>query len=394
LKDFYDAFGTPHTVFVETDPALHKIRRKLLNPFFSKSGLLKLEAAMKVRVQNLREKMITLADQGKVINAYCAFRCVTADVISEYAFARSLDCLGHSDDQFYNEFLKTFDAVANVVYEVAFSPVARKVGMAIPKPIAAALSKELRLLFQFGDLAAQSLDAWKKADEKPAHPVIFDGLTSVDDEQAIAEAVDILAAGSDTTAFSLSVGMWNIAHNAAIKQKLVEALKRAIPDINTGLPSTATLESIPYLQACIKESIRVAQAVPGRLPRIVPTSSTPLIVDNKIVPAGTVVGMSTYTMHNDETFWGLDARIFNPDRWLAPGAKSLDEQFAAFSKGARSCIGQNLAFMEASIVLAMMYRYFEVNLTKESSRPLRSEDKFTSTLLAPAVLLEVKSLDE
>lgn len=50
--------------------------------------------------------------------------------------------------------------------------------------------------------------------------------------------------------------------------------------------------------------------------------------------------MSTYTMHTNEEVWGPDARVFNPDRWLQPGAKSLEQYLCTFSKGARMCIGQ------------------------------------------------------
>ena len=50
--------------------------------------------------------------------------------------------------------------------------------------------------------------------------------------------------------------------------------------------------------------------------------------------------MSTYTMHTSEEIWGSDARSFNPDRWLSPEAKSLDQYLCTFSKGARMYIGQ------------------------------------------------------
>lgn len=42
-----------------------------------------------------------------------------------------------------------------------------------------------------------------------------------------------------------------------------------MPDVNSG-PSLRELESLPFLEACIKESLRLACPVRGRLPRIVP----------------------------------------------------------------------------------------------------------------------------
>ena len=41
-----------------------------------------------------------------------------------------------------------------------------------------------------------------------------------------------------------------------------------------------------YQTACVKEAMRYAMAVPGRLPRVVPHGAEPLVNDGKIVPAG------------------------------------------------------------------------------------------------------------
>jgi cytochrome P450 len=196
-------------------------------------------------VATLKDKIAKLSKASRPLNAYSAFRCVTADIISQYAFARCMDLTEESDDQFYTPFLDSFDAAANVIWNVAFSPISRKIGMAIPKSIAAAISKDLKSIFRFADEAMDSLQAYKEAEKKPDHPVIFDGLKSVSDDQIAAEAVDILAAGSDTTASSLSVGIWHIAHNQAIKTKLMTALKTAIPNINAELPNVPQLEAIP-----------------------------------------------------------------------------------------------------------------------------------------------------
>lgn len=47
--------------------------------------------------------------------------------------------------------------------------------------------------------------------------------------------------------------------------------------------------------------------------------------------------MSAHTMNTSGEAWGPDARSFNPDRWLKPDSKSLEQYQAAFSKGARMC---------------------------------------------------------
>lgn len=135
-------------------------------------------------------------------------------------------------------------------------------------------------------------------------------------------------------------------------------------------------------------------AVPGHLPRVVPADREVFVVDGKVVPPGTVVGMSTYTMHNSEELWGADARSFNPDRWLGENAKSLDSYFVPFSKALCNCLGQNLAFMEATLVIAMLYRTFDLTLSTESMNALYTTDNFTSQVNEPGIAIYAKVLKE
>lgn len=96
---FYEGFGTPHTVFVETDFTLHKARRRLLNPFFARSGILKLEPRLQKHIEALRSKLCELSERGQSIVAQNAFRCVTVDIISEFAFAKSRLLVDNSNDR-------------------------------------------------------------------------------------------------------------------------------------------------------------------------------------------------------------------------------------------------------------------------------------------------------
>ncbi|KAL1860709.1 hypothetical protein Daus18300_009052 [Diaporthe australafricana] len=94
-------------------------------------------------------------------------------------------------------------------------------------------------------------------------------------------------------------------------------------------------------------------------------------------------------MHTDPEIWGPDAKSFNPARWLGPDAKQLERHIYAFSKGARQCIGINVAYAEIFITLAHLFRHFKMEL---KSKQLCTEDRFTQQVLAPGVLVDFKSL--
>lgn len=72
---FYDGFNTPHTVSAELDPVLHKERRRILNPSFSKASVYKLEPLIREKILLLSAKINRLCDK-KEIDVYNAMRYV------------------------------------------------------------------------------------------------------------------------------------------------------------------------------------------------------------------------------------------------------------------------------------------------------------------------------
>lgn len=72
-KEFYDAFNTPHTVVTESEVELHKERRRILNPLFSRAESFKLEPIIHEKVEVLLGQINKLK-VSQDINIYSAFR--------------------------------------------------------------------------------------------------------------------------------------------------------------------------------------------------------------------------------------------------------------------------------------------------------------------------------
>jgi benzoate 4-monooxygenase len=67
----------------------------------------------------------------------------------------------------------------------------------------------------------------------------------------------------------------------------------------------------------------------------------------------------TFVLGHSKALWGADAEIWKPNRWLEARIETekreLDEKLVSFSKGARGCIGQEMAvLMTAKAVVAML----------------------------------------
>lgn len=200
------------------------------------------------------------------------------------------------------------------------------------------------------------------------------GYTRISRESLRHEMITMISAGNDTTGTTATVGLFQIINNQAIQARLLAELKTVLPKPTDSAPLTL-IEKLPYLTAVIKESLRYASALPTWIPRLVPTGGATL-PDGRYLPAGTRVGISTYHIHyNPDIF--PSPHTFMPERWLEEenrGEKgNLEEMnrfLVPFSRGARMCLGMNLAYMELYVMIAYLVRRFdlETDTTEEDMR--------------------------
>jgi cytochrome P450 len=93
--------------------------------------------------------------------------------------------------------------------------------------------------------------------------------------------------------------------------------------------------------------------------------------------------MDAFHMHMNESIFP-DPSEFKPERWLGnprgpSGLKPLGHYLVSFSRGARSCIGKNLAMMELHVALAPIFRRHELELYESN----REDVDFAVVLLKP-----------
>jgi cytochrome P450 len=155
------------------------------------------------------------------------------------------------------------------------------------------------------------------------------------------ELADHLLAGIDTTSDTLMFAIWALSRpeNKVYQEKLIQEVD-AIRDTDCnedGNPLAEVADRLPYLDAVLKETLRLYAPLPASEPRSMPIDTT---IDGYLIPAGTVVSMSPYTLHrNPDVF--PEPLNFNPERWLGQcgDLAEMKKWFWAFSSGGRMCIG-------------------------------------------------------
>lgn len=146
------------------------------------------------------------------------------------------------------------------------------------------------------------------------------------DARVLTMAVSMAFAGSETTAISLAAAFYHLLRNPATYQRLQTELSDAVhsgkvENRPNGAVSWSESQSLPYLDACIKEAFRVHPAAGLPLERIVPEGG--MEIDGTFVPGGTIVGVNAWVVHKrSEVFDPLeryDVDEYVPERWLDEG---------------------------------------------------------------------------
>lgn len=80
------------------------------------------------------------------------------------------------------------------------------------------------------------------------------------------EALSILMAGTEATMRSLTIACFYILKDQTTLQRLVAELTAAIPDLDS-MPDWDTLTKLPFLSACIEETLRLSYGTAHRIQR-------------------------------------------------------------------------------------------------------------------------------
>jgi cytochrome P450 len=192
----------------------------------------------------------------------------------------------------------------------------------------------------------------------------------VNDQQIVNWLMLSILAGGDTSSSTMRAILYYLAKSPSTSSKLAAELQAA------SLPTPAPWKSIrdlPYLDAVIRESMRVSPGVSLIMERVVPEGGFTL-PDGRYIPAGTKVGCNPFVTNRDYGVFGDDADTFNPDRWLQ-GKNESAEQFEArsrrmkdtvdfvFGGGGRICMGRYLAMLEIKKLIATLYSLFDVSIS-------------------------------
>lgn len=166
------------------------------------------------------------------------------------------------------------------------------------------------------DYATRAIDNSKNQDDNTKN--IFSTIIAesqkedalLTDRQVKFEAGNLIVAGSDTTAVTLTYLIWAVLKNRDLQQDLegeVKAVKEGFTDTD--------LEALPLLNATIEEALRLYGAAPSSLPRQTPPNGATLC--GYKLPGSITVCTQAYTIHRDPALYS------DPEKCISPSTTFL-----------------------------------------------------------------------
>ncbi|RDW67495.1 uncharacterized protein DSM5745_09361 [Aspergillus mulundensis] len=178
------------------------------------------------------------------------------------------------------------------------------------------------------------------------------------------------------------------------------ALRRLTGEVRSAFdkPSDITFTSVsklPYLDACVKESLRLHPPTPGALPRAVPESGA--VIAGRWVPGGTRVYVTILASTQfSANFHQPD--LFCPERWLeGSGAEFSKDNRAAYQPfwfGQRNCIGLEMAQLVSRLIICKLLYNFDVEAVSDLEQWRANARVYTVRDYAPMLvrLIPVNSM--
>ncbi|KAF9767390.1 hypothetical protein IL306_000060 [Fusarium sp. DS 682] len=197
--------------------------------------------------------------------------------------------------------------------------------------------------------------------------------SGMNEEELIQQAFISIIAGSNSTAHALRMILLSLITNPTAYRSLIAEIRRVSPSVSNPI-SWAQTQTLPYLQAVVREGLRMWPPVAGLgFKQVPPDGDT---INGFFVPGGTQVGQGFYTVGRSRLVWGEDADVFRPERWLLAEEDTLRDMIAAldthFGHGKYSCLGKPIALMEIhKAVFELFKRYDFAVLNPE--RPIKTQ---------------------
>lgn len=193
----------------------------------------------------------------------------------------------------------------------------------------------------------------------------LEGEEKLKEDDMVAVLWEMIFRGTDTTALLTEWVMAELVLNPVIQAKLQHELETLM---EAKTVTDNDISKLPYLQAVVKETLRVHP--PGPLLSWARLSTSDVHLSNgMVIPADTTAMVNMWAITHDPNVWE-DPTVFKPERFLPSEVGGVDVtagfdvrgndlRLAPFGAGRRVCPGKNLGLVTVSLWVAKLVHHFK-----------------------------------
>ncbi|KAJ7328869.1 cytochrome P450 [Mycena albidolilacea] len=215
------------------------------------------------------------------------------------------------------------------------------------------------------------------------------------DRELVSQIPTFFVAGHETTSTAASWALHALSQNIIAQTKL----RKELLTVSTDNPTMDELNSLPYLESVVQETLRIHSPVTFRHRMAMEEDVLPLSKpyvdkegkphDSLVIPKGQIIYIPILAVNTDKDIWGPDAREWKPERW-----ETIPDEVGAiptvwgniltFFAGPHNCVGSRFAILALKAMLFTIIRAFEV----EKAVPEGGIGRTAESPLRPIVLAE------
>ncbi|XP_077533794.1 cytochrome P450 3A41-like [Haemaphysalis longicornis] len=205
-------------------------------------------------------------------------------------------------------------------------------------------------------------------------------------DEITAQGIVFFVAGVESVAAAISFTAYFLALNPEVQDKVVAEVDKALSE---GGLTYDTLQEMPYLDACIKESMRIITSDSMTM-RLCTEETTVAGIHFK---PGMCVDIPFAGIHHDPEYFP-DPEKFNPERFLPENKDSVRPfTYIPFGAGPRNCVGMRLGLLQAKTTLASLLRRVRFETCTETMMPLKYKPRQLLPITDGPVLLRAVPRD-
>ncbi|KAI1349445.1 cytochrome P450 [Xylaria sp. FL0043] len=348
-------------VFSVIDRMAHRSKRKLIGAGVSERAMRDFEQTMAGQIDIFLKQILEFSGKSDAVNMSTYCKRLTMDVIGLLAFGYPMNTQTEERYRTLHGGIEASNAHNNVLMQWP-----RLQSRAIAYPLHYITLSAQKQAFELIENMIKTRTAEGKDSRHDLYAQVADQLdTNPEFRQSDiwSEALFLIPAGGDTTAAAISALLFYLTRYPECYRKLEQEIRTTFSS-GSEIHGGPQLSNCQYLRACIDEALRMSSPVNGTLWRelaVDDDGSQPFIVDGHVIPKGVQVGVNIYTLHHNPEYFP-NPYTFKPERWLGYDEKEkcrMKDAFAPFQIGYRGCAGKPMAYLEASLVIAKLFWYFD-----------------------------------